>query len=248
MPFFVILTFLFAGLFEQTRADECETLLKPVVIDGLKDIHFIGRSSFLFDEFWGPILREGLSPEVMGLPKAKAEKKYEPFQVVVYDGDVKTKNGTWIHHLKPFYHFEDKTLYLSHQSLKTNLSYKISHSSGWIFILAHEMAHHVQNHLGVLQALKDQHKKSEKEYIEFRTRLELQADCLAGVWTHHHQWLLSSSETSALFRLCRNLGDGNKSSCAYHGSGAQRKKWFAEGFSSGDLKSCNTFSRLFSEL
>ncbi len=122
-------------------------------------------------------------------------------------------------------------------------------------MIAHEIGHHVQNQLGILpkvQAL--QARAGESEGNQIQVRVELQADCLAGVWANHSQnkWkFLEPGDIESALQTATAIGDDTlqKRSQGYvvpdaftHGSSEQRKRWLITGLKSGDVASCDTFS------
>ena len=123
-------------------------------------------------------------------------------------------------------------------------------------MIAHEVGHHVQNLLGILpkaqQAQRAAGDKAEANRIQ--VRVELQADCFAGVWAHHaeQRWkLLEPGDIEAALQTAAAIGDDTlqkqSQGCVVpdsftHGSSAQRQRWFMTGFKSGNVKACNTFA------
>jgi uncharacterized protein len=123
------------------------------------------------------------------------------------------------------------------------------------YVIAHEVGHHVQNLLGTMAKTDAMRSRmSEQQYKQVSVRIELQADCYAGVWAHDsdqmHKFLESGDLESAL-RAASAIGDDTlqKQAQGYavpetftHGSSAQRVRWFKSGFDSGALASCETFN------
>ncbi|MBD3870307.1 MAG: neutral zinc metallopeptidase, partial [Acidobacteria bacterium] len=122
------------------------------------------------------------------------------------------------------------------------------------YVIAHEVGHHVQNLLGIngeVQAMQRQVSKTEAN--ELSVRLELQADCMAGVWGYHTQRardMLEAGDLEEALNAASAIGDDRiqrESSGRVipdsftHGSSAQRVKWFRTGFESGDVAACDTF-------
>ena len=117
------------------------------------------------------------------------------------------------------------------------------------YVLAHEIGHHVQNILGIeRQAEQGSRQGAESSSV----RLELQADCLAGVWAHSTQQrgLLEQGDIQSALGAAAAVGDdrlqrmstGHVSPDSFtHGTSAERQKWFTAGFNSGNISSCNTF-------
>ena len=122
------------------------------------------------------------------------------------------------------------------------------------YVIAHEVGHHVQNLLGInAEVTAMQRRVSKTEANELSVRLELQADCLAGVWGFHTQRernMLESGDLEEALNAATAIGDdriqrentGRVVPDSFtHGSSAQRVKWFRVGFESGDVAACDTF-------
>ncbi len=124
------------------------------------------------------------------------------------------------------------------------------------YVIAHEVGHHVQNLLGVMRRVDAERQRgaSMEGAGGLSVRLELQADCFAGVWGNRSQaqlnWI-NQSDVDAALNAASSVGDDTlqKQARGYvvpdsftHGSAAQRQRWFKAGFSSGDIKSCDTFA------
>jgi predicted metalloprotease len=122
------------------------------------------------------------------------------------------------------------------------------------YVLAHEIGHHVQNLIGVLPRFHQMRQNmSEREANAMSVRVELQADCFAGVWAHHtaQQGLLEEGDIDEALNAATQIGDDTlqKRSQGYvvpesfnHGTSAQRSTWFKRGFDSGKLSACDTFN------
>jgi uncharacterized protein len=124
------------------------------------------------------------------------------------------------------------------------------------YVIAHEVGHHVQNMLGILnkaqQAQRSVGNKVEANRIQ--VRVELQADCFAGVWAHHadQRWkVLQPGDIEAALQTAAAIGDDMLQRKAQgrvvpdsftHGSSAQRQRWFSVGLKEGNVRACNTFS------
>ena len=122
-------------------------------------------------------------------------------------------------------------------------------------MIAHEVGHHVQNLLGVSAKVEQARgRMSEAEYNALSVRVELQADCLTGVWAHHAnnaRQLLEQGDVEEAMNAAARIGDdalqrGSGGAVVpesfTHGSSAQRQKWFATGLKNGTVKGCDTFS------
>ncbi|MCK4440496.1 MAG: neutral zinc metallopeptidase, partial [Sulfurovaceae bacterium] len=122
------------------------------------------------------------------------------------------------------------------------------------YVLAHEIGHHVQNLQGILdkvQKLKQQ-ARGQKGENQLQVRVELQADCYAGVWANHAEkrfHMLEQGDIEEALNAASSIGDDTlqKEAQGYvvpdaftHGTSAQRVEWFKKGFSHGEIKDCNT--------
>ena len=122
------------------------------------------------------------------------------------------------------------------------------------YVLAHEVGHHVQNLIGVLPKFNQMRQRmSEVEANQMSTRVELQADCFAGIWGHYtaQKGLLDEGDAEEALNAARQIGDDTlqKKMQGYvvpesfnHGTSQQRQTWFARGFRSGKLADCDTFN------
>jgi predicted metalloprotease len=155
----------------------------------------------------------------------------------------------------PFYCPADHKVYIDlgfYQELKTR--FKAPGDFAQAYVIAHEVGHHVQNLLGVsakVQAARE--RASEREANALSVRLELQADCLAGVWAKNAdtaRHILDQGDLEEALRAATAIGDDTlqKQAKGYavpdsftHGSSEQRVRWFKRGMESGQVKDCNTF-------
>jgi predicted metalloprotease len=124
------------------------------------------------------------------------------------------------------------------------------------YVIAHEVGHHVQNQLGILPKVQQQQRgMSKTDANRLQVRVELQADCLAGVWANHagQDWknLVESGDIEAALQTAAAIGDDRlqKQAQGYvvpdsftHGSSEQRQRWFMNGYRQGSVGACNTFN------
>ncbi|HOL37971.1 MAG TPA: neutral zinc metallopeptidase, partial [Rubrivivax sp.] len=166
-----------------------------------------------------------------------------------------TACGTGESAMGPFYCPGDRKVYLDLDFFDT-LASRLGAPGEFAqaYVVAHEVGHHVQNLLGVtdqVDALRA--RASQREMNALSVRVELQADCLAGVWTHYSQqgkgWLERGDVESAL-NAASKIGDDALQRASQgrvvpesftHGSSQQRVSWFRRGMDSGSVKQCNTF-------
>jgi predicted metalloprotease len=187
---------------------------------------------------------------------AAAGGAYREPTLVLFSGAVESACGFAQAAMGPFYCPADQKVYIDlsfYQDLKNTM-----HSPGdfaQAYVIAHEVGHHVQNLLGISDEMASARGQvSEREYNALSVKLELQADCLAGVWANHADRLrqvVEPGDIEEALNAAANIGDDRlqKQSRGYvtpdsftHGSSAQRVRWFRRGFASGDMNSCDTFT------
>lgn len=171
---------------------------------------------------------------------------YQAPQLVIFSGSTTSRCGTANAATGPFYCPADKTIYID-PSFFTQLHRELGAPGDFAqaYVIAHEVAHHVQQMLGYMRAV-DQARGTRDEN-RASVRLELQADFLAGVWAHHaHREfeVLEDGDLEEAINAANSIGDDRlqKMSQGFtiperytHGTSAQRVKWFKAGFRSGDL-------------
>lgn len=180
-------------------------------------------------------------------------EQYEPTTMVLYRGRVATGCGTGSATAGPFYCPVDQKVYLDvsfYQELASRFGAPGDFAQA--YVIAHEVGHHVQNLLGIMDRKRELLRHMTEN--EFSVRLELQADFLAGVWAHHAQvdrQILEPGDIEEGLRAAAAIGDDTlqKRSQGYvvqdsftHGSSAQRVRWFRKGLQTGDLSQGDTFS------
>ena len=122
------------------------------------------------------------------------------------------------------------------------------------YVLAHEIGHHVQNVLGTERKMRTLQQRNPSARNELSVRLELQADCYAGIWGHHAQQAgrLEAGDVQEALSAASAVGDDRISEMSgstirpesfTHGSAEQRMTWFRRGFDTGEMRSCDTFAR-----
>lgn len=187
---------------------------------------------------------------------AKHGAKYTPTTLVLYTGGTHTACGTGQAAMGPFYCPADQKIYLDlsfYEDMRTKLG--ASGDTAFGYVIAHEVGHHVQNLLGTLPQVNQaqQQARNKAEANALSVRLELQADCYAGIWAKYAQKenLLEVGDVEEAMKAAESVGDDRlqKRSQGYavpdsftHGTSAQRMAWFQRGFSSGDINQCNAFA------
>ncbi|HNJ76246.1 MAG TPA: neutral zinc metallopeptidase [Azospira sp.] len=183
-------------------------------------------------------------------------KQYQDPKLVLFSGATPTACGTGQSAMGPFYCPGDHKVYIDlsfYRDLKTRF-----HAPGEFaqaYVIAHEVGHHVQNLLGISSKVEAQRRRvSEAEGNALSVRLELQADCFAGVWGKHAdsmKKILQPGELEQALTAAAAIGDDRLQQQSRgrivpesftHGSSAQRVRWFRAGFDSGDVNQCNTFA------
>lgn len=182
--------------------------------------------------------------------------RYEKPTLHVYTGMVSTACGTGQSAAGPFYCPADSDVYidLSFYQLMQQ-KFGVSGEFAQAYVIAHEVGHHVQNQLGIsgkVQAARG--RTSEKEANEMSVRLELQADCFAGVWAFHGnqaRGILEQGDVESALKAAAAIGDDALQQQSQgrvipdsftHGTSAQRSRWFSKGLQTGDVEQCNTFN------
>ena len=183
------------------------------------------------------------------------DRTYQEPTLVLFSGQVQSACGVAGSSTGPFYCPADSKVYIDlsfYKELETK--FKAPGDFAMAYVIAHEVGHHVQNQLGVMNEVNGlRGRLSDKENNELSVRLELQADYLAGVWAKHAQSmdLLDQGDVEEALNAANAIGDDRiqKQTQGYvvpdsftHGTSAQRIKWFTKGFQEGDLDQWDTFS------
>jgi uncharacterized protein len=187
--------------------------------------------------------------------------KYTPAKVVLFENATQSGCGTAQSAMGPFYCPADQTVYMDmsfFKELQSRFGAKVTEFT-IAYVMAHEMGHHVQNLLGVLDETNKARTSgnySEVQLNKVSVATELQADFYAGVWakqTDSREHILEPGDIESAINAAEAVGDDNiqKRSQGYvnqesftHGSSAQRKEWFMKGYNSGDLRQGDTFNQL----
>jgi predicted metalloprotease len=187
---------------------------------------------------------------------AKTGARYEEPKLVLFTKQTHTACGIGKAVTGPFYCTRDRMIYLD-LSFFDELKHEY-HAPGEFaqaYVVAHEVGHHVQKLLGIDEKVSAlQTRSSEKDANRLSVSLELQADCLAGIWAASAEKLLhlalSAEDIEEALRATRALGDDTTQGLEpgtvmldsfTHGSGEQRARWFKRGLDTGDNRQCNTF-------
>lgn len=181
--------------------------------------------------------------------------KYEEPQLVLFAEQVKSACGFASSASGPFYCPSDKKVYLDTSFFdQLDRQFGASGDFAQAYVIAHEVGHHIQNLTGILPKFNQMRQQmSEADANQMSMRVELQADCFAGVWGHYtaQKGLLEQGDVEEALNAAQQIGDDTlqKRMQGYvvpesfnHGTSAQRQKWFAAGLQSGKLSSCDTFN------
>ena len=182
-------------------------------------------------------------------------KQYQEPKLVLFSGVTPTACGTGQSAMGPFYCPGDQKVYIDlvfFRELKER--FKAPGEFAQAYVIAHEVGHHVQNLLGIAEKVHStQQRVGKAEANALSVRMELQADCLAGVWgkrTDTMKNVLEPGDLEAALTAASAIGDDRLQQQSQgqivpesftHGSSAQRVRWFKMGFESGDMNQCNTF-------
>lgn len=182
-------------------------------------------------------------------------KTYPKPTLVLFSGAVQSACGSASSAMGPFYCPGDQKVYID-LDFYDELANRFGAAGDFAqaYVLAHEIGHHVQNIVGVLpQFNKLRQSLSEAEANAMSVKVELQADCFAGIWGHYtaQKGLLEQGDMEEALNAAQQIGDDTlqRRSQGYvvpesfnHGTSEQRMTWFSRGFQSGRLDSCDTFN------
>ncbi|MGJ8626119.1 MAG: KPN_02809 family neutral zinc metallopeptidase [Sulfitobacter sp.] len=180
-------------------------------------------------------------------------RTYVPPQLVVFSGVTQSPCGGASGATGPFYCPADQKAYLDTQFF-TMLSQRMGAGGDFAaaYVIAHEVAHHVQNQLGILPKVNAARQQSTKTEANMLTvRLELMADCLSGIWASNVQGLMEKGDLDEALNAARKIGDDHLQRQAgqvpqphtfTHGTSEQRARWFGRGYDSGNVGQCDTFA------
>ncbi|WP_340162344.1 neutral zinc metallopeptidase [uncultured Hoeflea sp.] len=189
-----------------------------------------------------------------GVMKSQGFDYAEP-KLVLFSGAVASACGNASSASGPFYCPGDQKVYIDLTFFdELAQRFKASGDFAQAYVLAHEVGHHVQNLIGVLPEFNRMRRSmSQTEENQMSVRVELQADCFAGIWGHYtaQKGLLERGDLEEALNAAQQIGDDTlqRRTQGYvvpesfnHGTSAQRKEWFARGFETGRLEACDTFN------
>lgn len=185
----------------------------------------------------------------------QAGQPYDKAKMVIYRGGVNTGGcGSASSSVGPFYCPADNRVYIDlsfYKQMQRQLN--AGGDLAWGYVIAHELGHHVQQQLGTEAKVRELQRENPGDANELSVRMELQADCYAGIWAHRvfQQGDLEDGDLEEAINaagavgddtLQRNSGQGIKPESFTHGTSAQRAKWFNVGYDTGAPEECDTFA------
>ncbi len=203
---------------------------------------FVSKIMAETEDVWGQVLQQ------------QANVQYTKPTLVLYNGQTSSGCGAAQSAMGPFYCPLDRKVYLD-TSFFDEMRQRLGGGGqfAYAYVIAHEVGHHVQNLLGILPKVQDaQQRLPKREANAMSVRVELMADCLAGVWANHaqSQIQLNQADIQQAMNTASAIGDDKLQEQSQgrvvpdsftHGSSAQRMKWFTQGWQDGVVKNCNTF-------
>lgn len=195
------------------------------------------------EQTWGALFRRG-------------GQTYREPKLVLFTGQVESTCGFAEAAMGPFYCPADEKVYIDlgfFEELRQR--FRAPGDFAQAYVIAHEVGHHVQNQLGIAARVREaQQRLPRAQANAYQVRMELQADCFAGLWAHHAErarQILEQGDVEEALNAASAIGDDRLQRQAQgrvvpdsftHGTSAQRVRWFRRGLDSGDLKTCDTFA------
>ena len=199
----------------------------------------------------------GSTEDTWGKIFAESGEQYPAPKLVLFSGQTPTACGSGQAAMGPFYCPEDQKVYIDlsfYQEMKARFNAPGDFAQA--YVIAHEVGHHIQNLMGTSGKVQQARQNASSEAVanQYSVRLELQADCYAGIWANHadgENRILEQGDVEEAMTAAAAIGDDalQKQAQGYavpdsftHGTSKQRMHWFNQGLSTGDLKQCDTFS------
>ena len=216
---------------------------KPIPQDDL-EAKFVAKVLGSTEETWTKIFQN-------------SNQQYPAPKLVLFSGQTPTACGSGQAAMGPFYCPGDQKVYIDlsfYQEMKDR--FKAPGDFAQAYVIAHEVGHHIQNLMGTSDKVQQarQSARNEAQANEYSVRLELQADCYAGIWAHHADGanrILEAGDVEEAMTAAAAIGDDalQKQAQGYtvpdsftHGTSQQRMRWFNQGLSLGDVSKCDTFN------
>ncbi len=223
----------------QVSAPSAQAPGQPSRLTNETDV-FVSKVLASTEDTWGKIF-------------AASGERYPAPPLVLFAGQIRSACGSATSATGPFYCPGDRKVYLD-TSFFEELARRFGAPGDFAaaYVIAHEVGHHIQTITGISQQVtKQQARAGRTEANALLVRLELQADCFAGVWAHHNPNLLDEGDFAEGVRAAQAIGDDTLQKQAQgrvvpdsftHGSSEQRVRWLTKGFRSGNVDTCDTFS------
>jgi uncharacterized protein len=185
----------------------------------------------------------------------QTNREYRPPKLVLFSQATRSGCGAAQSAMGPFYCPLDQTVYIDLSFFEDmQRKFRTGGDFAYAYVIAHEVAHHIENQLGILPRVQQrQQEVGAAERNQLSVRVELMADCLAGVWAHHSQQryrsleqgdieeAIAAAEAIGDDRLQRQAGGRVVPDSFTHGSSAQRVRWLTQGLKEGTVQACDTF-------
>jgi predicted metalloprotease len=234
-----------ASVFEQvdTPLEDLTTVPARTDAPSGDDLSVEDLTRFVFDDAQA-VAAEELSQ--LGRP-------YQPAELVLHREPVESACGVSDTANGPFYCPADGRVYIDLPFMEQLAAFGAPGDMAQAYVVAHEVGHHIQAQLGILDQVTDLQGQNPDAANELNVRLELQADCLAGVWASsvRDRGLLEPGDVEEGLRAAASVGDDRiqqattgtvRPDLFTHGTSEQRQTWFLTGFEGGDPSACDTFS------
>lgn len=186
---------------------------------------------------------------------AKSGQTYQPPRLILYEDQVQSACGVSSAASGPFYCPGDYQIYIDLSFLNELRNMGAPGDFAFAYVIAHEVGHHIQNIVGIASDVRQQQARASKaKGNALSVKMELQADCFAGVWINHTERrsaILEAGDIEEGMKAAEAVGDDTIMRRAgmpprrenfTHGSSQERMQWFQRGMQSGDIQSCQTFS------
>jgi uncharacterized protein len=244
----VLIALFFGGdpsvLFQGTTSVDTTPTPQSRPTDGNDEMrNFVSRVLGSTERTWSDIFR-------------RSGHNYQAPKLVLFSGAVDSACGFARAASGPFYCPQDEKVYIDlsfYRELRER--FKAPGDFAQAYVIAHEVGHHVQNQLGIMQQVMQRQSRSDQRLANaLSVRLELQADCLAGIWAstaNRERRILEEGDIEEGLNAAAQIGDDRMQKRAQgyvvpdgftHGSAEQRVRWFRRGLEGGDLGQCDTFS------
>lgn len=185
---------------------------------------------------------------------AKSGQTYQPPRLILYEDQVQSACGVSSAASGPFYCPGDYQIYIDLSFLNELRNMGAPGDFAFAYVIAHEVGHHIQNIVGIASDVRQQQARASKtKGNALSVKMELQADCFAGVWINHTERrsaILEAGDIEEGMKAAEAVGDDTIMRRAgmpprrenfTHGSSQERMQWFQRGMQSGDIQSCQTF-------